>query len=497
MARAVALKLQSESALAVVVRASGRGIVVEAVVPVPLADGDPPETVGEKIASALEPFSPGRAPTVVAVPRSELHWANYDLPPSPAGELPDLVQLQAQRDLVIADDGVGFDFVSLHGNEHHPHRVLGIGVSPAQLERIKSACSTAELKLQRIVPEPFGWVELGRRVIDGETDNGAGSLTVFAAMAGRQATVWATEDGALRLLRTVWLPAEPDESADRAALAGELRRTLLSLSELAGAPAASLPCVYCGAHADRVARELSALLARPVRAALLEEFMEAPSAHDGAAELAPLATLAAATAADRVLPIDLLHPHRPPAPPSRRRTYALASAAAGLVVLLLAWTAYRKVQGPLEAAAAADAERTKLAPTLQRLAVEEEKAAAVDAWLGQSINVLTELNHLAQQLRPKPLSDGEFNSGEDLIVTKLTITGRQLAIDAAARSTEALAAIERRLREGQYRVSRGVVESQTGDATPGYAARISGVLEHIEPAAATAASPAPPGETPS
>lgn len=496
MARGIAVKLQTHAALAVIVRTSGRGVVAEAVVPVALGDGDDPRAVGQKIADALAPFSPGRAPTVIAIPRADLHWANYDLPPAPAADLPDLVLLQAQRDLVLADDGVGFDYVSLHGDEEHPHRILGVGMSPAQLERVRAACAAAELKLQRIVPEPFGWVELGRRAV-GEPAAEQPPMTVFAAIAGRQAAVWAMQGDTLRLVRTVWLAPEPDAAADLAALAGELRRTLLSLSQMAGAPSASLPCIYCGENAARVASQLAASLGRAVRGVSLEELVEAPVADDAVgAEVAPLAALGAATASDRPSPVDLLHPHRPPAPPSRRRTYALAATAAACVVLLLAWTAYRKIQSPLEAAAAANKQAARLAPTLKRMGEVEIQAAAVDAWLNQSVNLLTELDYLGQQLRPKPLSDATFNSGEDLIITKLTLAGRQLTIDAAARSFDALAPIESRLRNGQYRVMR-VIGENAGEATPGYAARMSDVLERIGGAAATNPPAAAAAATPS
>jgi hypothetical protein len=209
--------------------------------------------------------------------------------------------------------------------------------------------------------------------------------------------------------------------------------------------------------------------------------------------LAPLAALAASAATERASPVDLLHPHRPPAPPSNRRTYALAAAAAACVVFAILWSGYRRIAGPREAAAEADAERVALEPSLVRTAEIEQQAAAVDAWLNQAGNLLFELEYLGQQLRPKPLADAAFNSGEDLIITKLTVAGRQITIDAAARTTEALTPIERRLRDGKYRVMRGVVEN-TSEATPGYAARMSEVLERIEPdavvapAAATAAT---------
>jgi hypothetical protein len=489
MAKAVALKLQSQSALAVVVRTSGSGIEVEAVVPVTFAAGDNAKSMGEKIAAALKPFGAANATTVLAVPRSDLHWANYDLPPAPPEELPNLVAIQGMRDFAIADDGLGFDYVSLDGDHEHPHRVLAVGLGPNALERARNICAAADLKLTRIVPEPFGWIELGRLAAR-SADAGAAPLAVFAAMAGRQAAVWATAGDELRLVRTVWLAAEPNAEEDLAALAGELRRTLLSLSQHGGVAAGAIPLMYCGDDATRIAGQLSATLSRPVRGVPLEELVETPTTD--AAEVAPLAALAAAAASGRKSPVDLLNPHRPPAPPSRKRTYALAGAAAGLVALLLAWNGYRRISTPLTEAAAATAKQTELAPTLTRLKTEEDKAAAVDAWLGQSVNLLTEFDHLGQQLRPKELSDKEFNSSEDLIVTKLSLAGRQLTLEGSARSTDAVQAIERRLREGRYRVMRGVVESKS-EGTPGYEARISEVVERMpELESGTAASASAP-----
>jgi hypothetical protein len=487
MAKAVALKLQSQSALAVVVRTSGSGVEVEAAVPVTFAAGDNAKSMGEKIAAALAPFSAGRATTVLAVPRVDLHWANYDLPPAPPEELPNLVAIQGMRDFAIADDGLGFDYLSLDGDHEHPHRVLAVGLGPSALERARVVCTAADLKLTRIVPEPFGWVELGRLAAR-SADAGAAPLAVFAAMAGRQAAVWATAGDELRLVRTVWLAAEPNADEDLAALAGELRRTLLSLSQHGGVAAGAIPLMYCGDDATRIAEQLSATLSRPVRGVPLEELVETPTTD--AAEVAPLAALAGAAANGRKSPVDLLNPHRPPAPPSQKRTYALAGAAAGLVALLLAWNGYRRISTPLAEAAEATAKQTELAPTLTRLADEEKKAAAVDAWLGQSVNLLTEFDHLGQQLRPKELSDKEFNSGEDLIVTKLSLAGRQLTLEASARSTDAVQAIERRLRAGRYRVMRGVVESKS-EGTPGYEARISEVVERMpdsEPGGAASTS---------
>jgi hypothetical protein len=483
MSRAVVLKLLPDAAVAAVVRSSAHAIEVEGATRVPLAEDQDAKEAGRRIAAALAPYSGRHAVAVVAMPRSELHWQNYDLPPAPLEDLPDLVHLQAQRDLPLGDDGLGFDFVSLHGDHEHPHRVIGIGLQPAKLERIHQICTAAELKLDRIVPEPFGWIELGRRAA--APGAAAHALTIFCAIAGRQAGVWASEDDSLRLVRTIWLPTEVDAGGDAAALAGELRRTQMSLTQ-GQASATSLACVYCGENAEEMAAELSGALSRPVRAAALDELVEVSAAlRDVApvAELAPLAALAAATAERRAAPLDLLHPHRRPAPPSRARTYVLAGVAAAALAVLLAWSAYRNVQAPLEAAAAADAERQSMAAELESLAEDEKKAAAIDAWFGEAVNLLNELDYLGQQLRPKPLASDEFDSGQDVVVTKLAVAGRRLTLNAAARSTEAVLPAESRLRAAGYAVDRGAVDPET-NPVPGYAVSVSAMLERAESAAA-------------
>jgi hypothetical protein len=489
MALAVVLKLQSHAATAVIVRGRGARITVDSVVRVSLEGVADPRAVGEKIAAALEGLGLGRAATTVAVPRTDLNWQNYDLPPAPAAEVPSLVHMQAQRDLALADDGVGFDYLSLHGNEEHPHHVLGVGLTPPQLDRIRQICTAADLKLERIVPEPFGWFELSRRI--GHDDAGDSPMTVYSAIAGLQAAAWAVEGDALRLVRTIWLSAEGDPQDDVAALAGELRRTLMSVAQLANAPASSLRCVYCGERADEVAGLLSAALSRPVRAVPLEQTVAVPSSEQAAlAELTPLAVVGAVAAEGRPPAMDLLHPHRPPAPPSRRRTYILAGLAAASLVLLVAAMAYRRLQAPLAAAAADDAQREALADQLEAYAEDETQAAAIDGWLGESLNLLTELDHLSRQLRPQPLDAADFNADQDVVLTRLSLTLRQLALAAAVKSTEAVLPVETRLREGDYHAERGPMEPQT-EGVPGYVVSVATVLERVDESAADGAEAAP------
>ena len=142
MALAVVLKLQSHAATAVVVRARSRSGSRSKAWSACRCEGvADPRAVGQQIAAALEPLGLGRAATIVAVPRSELNWQNYDLPPAPAAELPDLVHLQAQRDLPLADDGVGLRLPLASRRRRAPAPRPGRRrLTPAQLDRIRQIC---------------------------------------------------------------------------------------------------------------------------------------------------------------------------------------------------------------------------------------------------------------------------------------------------------------------------------------------------------------------
>ena len=481
MSRVLAIRLQSSGALAIVVRPDGGRIVVEGAATIPLVEGDDAKTRGRAIAAGIAGLRSGRMPTVLVVPRSELAWQNHDLPPAPAEDLPDLVHLQAQRDLPLSDDGEGFDFLPLSGDEEHPHRVIGVGLLPAPWKLLLETCDAADLKPDRIVPEPLGWPELGRLV----TSDSAGALMVFAAIVERQATVWATEGNALRLIRTVWLPADDNAAADAAALGGELRRTLLALAQSHGEQRGAAKCVYIGANADEIAGELGATLSKPVQAVPLERLIDMSAAGSTASviDVAATAGLAAAVAEHRKAPLDLLHPRRRPAPPSRTRIYALAGAAAAALAAMMAWQGYRNIQEPLEAATTANATREALAPILEAYAEDETKAAAIGEWLDSSINLLTELDHLAPQLRPEPLDSDKFNAEQDVVLTKLVLANRAITLDAAVKSNDALSPIELRLRSAGYSANRGPVEPKAEGGVPGYGVSVVGTtIERVDSA---------------
>jgi uncharacterized membrane protein YccC len=151
-------------------------------------------------------------------------------------------------------------------------------------------------------------------------------------------------------------------------------------------------------------------------------------------------------------------------------------------VAMIGWQAYQNVQKPLELAATADAERKALEPVLESYTADEAKAAAIGDWLGQSTNLLTELDHLSGRLRPEPLASEKFAADQDLVLTRLNVINRQLSFTAAAKSNDAIQPTERRLRDGDYRVDRGVVEPKA-EGMPGFNVTVFETIERVAPAA--------------
>jgi hypothetical protein len=486
MARVLAIKLLPDYALALGVRAGGERIVIEDSARIPLEPGGDAAVRGKALAAGIHDLRHGRMPVVVVVPRSELAWQNHELPPVPADDLPDLVHLQAQRDLPLADDGSGFDFLPLSGSEEHPYKVIAAGLLPSQWSQLRETLDAADLKPERILPEPLGWPELGRRVVI----DSAGAMNVYAAIFDRQAAVWATEGDQLRLIRTVWLPEDDNAVADAAALGNELRRTLLALAHPQGESRGAARCVYIGINADEIAGELGASLSKPVQAVPLERIVDwtaADAKSINPLEAAPVAALALAIHERRSVGMDLLRPRRRPAPPSRKRTYALAAAAAVTLIAMIAWQGYRNLQDPLDAAAEANATREALTPLLESYAQDEAKARAIQTWVDGSVNLLTELDHLARQLRPEPLDSENFPAAEDVVLTKIVVNNRTMTVDAAVKDNAALRPIETRLRAADYRFSREAVEPKAEGGVPGYGVSVVGALERVDPADAAEA----------
>lgn len=473
MSQVIVIRWESQALSAAVVRVhSGRAeVVVEVTVP---WDGSEQAGVGQKLAEAFAPHSPGRAPVVVAVAREQLHWQHLSLPPCPEEDLPDLVRMQADNNHSAADDLAGLDFLPLTGDTETPRRVWAISLSPTQLVRLRRVMHAAELKMDRLVPLALGWPAWSKHSL---TKTGQ-AATILVAPLEEEPTIWATVGERVVMFRQVHLTH--DDLAGRAtAIAGELRRTLLAFSQEhpeAGSPTLQL----VGSQSDdqaRLADELSAKLSQQVEAVLAE-----PSSEHSQQMSLPTLGLALDEAAGQTPLVDLLHPRHRPAPRTSRRTYALAAAAVVALLALLGWRSYANLQAPLEAAALAEAEIDLLEQSSARMNENEERAASIRDWLNNSVDLLSEMRTLSAQVRPEPLDAEEFPEDDDIVIAKVVLQNKQFVIDALAKENSDVQPMEFRLRDGIHRVRRG--KTERSEALPSYPLFFQAIVD-VEPGEAT------------
>jgi len=343
---------------------------ITATTTVPVEANLEPAVLSQRLAATLAPYSPGRAQTIVALSRSSLEWQHLSLPPCPADELADVVQLQAEREPGAADDDLGFDFLPLVGDEQTPYQVLTVALSAGELGKIRQICQGANLKLQRIVPLSTGWPAITNQLPPSQQ-----STQLYVTPQANEALLWATHAQRVTLFRQFQLADHNDQAALAPAVASQLRRTLLALSQHAGS---NQPLVSLVGHQQSELAQLTSTLNEQleVTVQLVDVTTQHPALNAEANPVVlPLAGLALDQAQGNRPLVDLLHPRRRPPQQVNVRTYALAATAAALSLILLGWFGYSQLQAPLDLAARDQAELTLLQEPLEKLKEYEQQSA--------------------------------------------------------------------------------------------------------------------------
>lgn len=475
MSRLIVIHWEATALRAAVLRPASNRVDVETVIPLSLEGDD--QTLGERLAAALEKFTPARSPVIVAASRELLTWQHLSLPPCPEEDLPDMVRMQSDYSPIGGELG-GLDFLPLVGDAFTPRRVWAISVSVTQLTRLRRIFRAAEFAPKHLVPLCLGWPAWTRHVAQLDAER----ATVWIAPTSAEPTIWATAGQRMVLLRQLQLPTALDQLAP--AVARELRRTLLAFGQ--EQPQAGEPLVRLVGERGSVLGQLAVHLTSELRQQVEVVGAESTgSVTSGEVSLATLGlALAAANGEDP--PTDLLHPHHRPAPRTSRRTYVLTAAAAASLALMIAWKGYSNLRAPLDAAAAAQAEITLLEEQSGPLREAEQRANAIRLWLNGSVNLLEEIELLSTHVRPQPLDAKDFPLDTDVVVGKVALQNRQFTIDALARENRVVQPLETRLRDGIHRVQRGKVEPS--EALPGYPLAFQSIVDVTNGATAEEAS---------
>lgn len=479
MSKTLAIHLTDEAALVAVVSLQSGKPTIDASREITF-DSANVEAQAKQLAAGIEAVSGKKLAAVIGLSRDVLQWQNYQLPPAPAEELFDMVAMQASRDHPLAGQEQGFDYLSLEGDDQKPHRVLGVGISQEQLQRILKLCESANVKAAHLVPRPLGWAGL--------IGDEAHKTSVTAALETGVATIWAKENGRVTRLRSTPLPAGTSPAIAAKLLTGELRRTQLTLQEV-DAGSVEQATVWADGSSDTfeaLAAEFpDELPLRDYRERFERGSSEGTTGDAPAEKIAPLVGMAADMLRGNPPLLDLLNPRRGPEQANHTRTWILAGVAAAALLGFVGWLGYESVNGPLRAAADAAEQTVLYQEQLEGLAEEQQQYQKVEQWQENTVNVLDELTALSERIRPTELSDKDFPQERDVLTLELDLTSDEWTLTALAKEASAAEPLESRLRNEGRRVTRQALKKEE-QAKQGYQYRI---VEKLQPADVAEESP--------
>lgn len=438
--------------------------------------------VGTRLAAAISEQISGKITTIVAVGRDNVQMQLLSLPPAPAGELPDMVRFQAERDFTTLGADAALDYVPISGDATTPNQVLAMALSTAGVTEVRELCQALNVEPTRITLRACASASLVHRagLIDAEHI----ALIVNPLIDEADLTVQAGEKTVL--MRTVRLPDATQRESRQRALLGEIRRTMTAVrQQLADRKVEQV--IICGSEDSDAAQQFSSDLDVPVT-----PFPVQPQAPAGFATqdmpgdardrfAAPLGM--SLNEADRRPPIiDFANVRKKAERRPFTRTHALAAAAVASVLLFFGAQLWQQIAGASGTLQMLNAEIADTESEAEGFDDEVKKAAAIDRWLATDVNWLDELEQFARRVRPKPLTDKEFPVDSDIVVTQITVTrpagsdaeGGQLVLQAKAKSDAAVRDLEQRLRDEYHRVMPGSLQRDA--SVPGYPRSLDLVL---------------------
>jgi Tfp pilus assembly protein PilN len=382
---------------------------------------------------------------LVGLSRRYVEPVELTLPPASDTELPQLVRVQTLRELGTLDDHAAIDFLALDEGAGHARRVTAVALPSPAWEQVRSICTQAGLTPTRLVFRPFASVAVCERSAAPAT----GPQLVVTPYAG-EIDIAVLVQGRMVYWRTV-----------RLADGGPERYVERVVSETCRTAASALHQLPEDSDFERVVVFASAEEAQPLVAELQRSFagevvaidplacldplagLDGVSPYDssGAGRFAPLVGMVLRHTAGARQPVDLLHPRQPPPPVNRKRRWATAAAAVGVVAMLIGYSAWSRFEEGEETARQLTQRRNELDKLLDRSAKSRQTAQAVEQWLATDVCWLDELRTLSSR----------FPAAGDMFVTRLSIAqgrdgGGVVDLQGVARSAGSVRAMEQNLR---------------------------------------------------
>ncbi len=479
MPRILAIDWDRREARALLLHSGPTGMSVAGAWATPLdsVEGASPagKHVGSRLAAAMSGQPSGKVTTIIGVGRDHVQMKLLALPPAPADELPEMVRFLAERELTNLGSEGALDFIPLAGDAQTAHQVLAVALSPAGLAEAREICQALNVEPDHITLRACGPAALVTRAGAVSAENVA--LLINPLTDEADLTVLA--DDHLISMRTIRLP-EPGQTEARArTLVGEVRRTVAAVRQQLGDRQVDR-LLYCGSADDsQLTTMLSTELGLPIT--LIDPVANAPSGFSGLGippdrlgRFAAVLGLALSEADRRPPVIDFLNVRRRAERARFGRVHILAGSALAAALLLFGVYLWRQSANLSNELAETKREIKEMQDSVKQHEKIMAKAMAVERWLATDINWLDEMEQFSRDLRPKAMSDKEFAAAQDVVVTQVTLSrppgvdaaGGKVDLQAVAKTAEAVADLEQRLRDEQHSVTTG--SGQQDRSVPGY-----------------------------
>ena len=448
MSRLLAVDWDRHEARYVVARVRAGGLSVEAAGSVAISAAGEGENLAARLVPALTaaiaPLKIGRATTLVALERSQIELVNLTLPPASNAELPDLVRNQAMRESgAIADDAC-LDFVPLSDDPALPRSVSAVALSQDRLAQIQAVCSEAGLAPKVITLRPYGTAALFAGL---PVSSEAPSLLInvladeidLSVVAGGRVAYW----------RTLRQANVSNDAAAANKLIAEINRTLVvAQGQLDGQMIESAYLFGSLSEHPVLIERCTSGLSLPL--VLIDPFatpvktLVSPPENPG--RYSALVGILAVEARRGAAAIDFLHPRKTLAPPNRRRTLALAGAAAAVLLSFggyRAWSSLAEIDAQNESLSA---ELDRLDEQFKRAGKQQRLIQAINEWGENDVNWLDELRDLSLR----------FPSDRDAVVLRMGLGHARGDSEACARGSRPHTLDATCVRRGSRRAHSGV-----------------------------------------
>jgi len=186
------------------------------------------QAVAKEVASALKSNGIGRNDVTVVLGRECVEMRQFDVPPVPKDELPELVRMQAGTHFTAFSEDWSLDYVPVkHDQDGMPTTVVAAAVSPQLMKQIKECVEGAGLKIRHITLRGFSSLELANSV-------DASGCRILTQRTGEELDFTVVNGKDIVLTRTVKMhdSYSDDELAKR--VSQEFKRTTASAAHQLG-----------------------------------------------------------------------------------------------------------------------------------------------------------------------------------------------------------------------------------------------------------------------